>query len=121
MDFGLPHILELRIGPHPDHPAFETEAERRQGWERERDRLLAASDPGHRPWAWWRYDAPEPLSSDEHQTLQLDRLGLLADAEVDELQEKTWPLYEKTARAVAHGDDARYWERRRFYGVPDWF
>jgi hypothetical protein len=35
----------------------------RLAWEQLRDELLAehvAEHPGSRPWAWWRWDAPEP-------------------------------------------------------------
>ncbi len=58
---------------------FDSDAQRRQAWQRHRDELLTywttpadpdaprgdlgsprPGGPGLRPWGWWRYDAPEP-------------------------------------------------------------
>ena len=44
------------------YPAFESEQLARHCWEDLRDEVLAdwiAERPGTRPYAWWKYDAPE--------------------------------------------------------------
>ena len=43
--------------------------------------------PCTRPWAWWRWDAPEPRSEALPEPEQLDRLGLLSEEEQDALRE----------------------------------
>lgn len=46
------------------HPGVQ--AELRRLWEIHRERLVALhiaeeAGPGSRPWAWWKFDAPEPM------------------------------------------------------------
>jgi hypothetical protein len=59
-------------------------------WEELREELIAeqvAETPGTRPWAWWKWDAPEPRrvitgGQRETETAYLRRLNLLtADEE----------------------------------------
>src|SRR5262249_23096876 len=38
---------------------YPSEAARRAGWVRHRDRLLGECDDGFRPQAWWNYEAPK--------------------------------------------------------------
>ena len=62
---GQSHPLELPLTGHDClGQAFGTdEAARRTAWFEHGDELLAdyiRENPGKRPWAWWRYEAPEP-------------------------------------------------------------
>lgn len=64
---------------HPSTPAHAYDA-MREAWEDLRDELLPAwiaENPGTRPWAWWKFDAPEPrrriqrvLTPDEQQRVR---------------------------------------------------
>jgi hypothetical protein len=52
---------------HGTHSMFATDQERREAWEARRDEIMAEylSPPfttGHRPWAWWEFEA----GRDEH-------------------------------------------------------
>ena len=51
------------------HPAtsrrpapFASESERRAAWQRHRDELMAAHQPGERPQAWWAFESGAPPS-----------------------------------------------------------
>ncbi|MFA9477109.1 hypothetical protein ACERK3_02260 [Phycisphaerales bacterium AB-hyl4] len=60
-DYGEHHVRILRTGCDW-FGEFPCDTERRRAWEVLRDDLLPewiADHPGTRPWAWWRYDAPE--------------------------------------------------------------
>ena len=41
----------------------------------------APEGPGHRPWGWWEFDAPEPRNREEPEADQLLRLGMLTAEE----------------------------------------
>jgi hypothetical protein len=43
-------------------------------------------DPGSRPWAWWQYDAPEPVLPRESEFAYLTRCGQLTEPERITLQ-----------------------------------
>lgn len=43
--------------------------------------VKANAKPGTRPYAWWRFDSPEPRNDAETQAEQLARLGLLSQSE----------------------------------------
>jgi hypothetical protein len=80
----------------------------REAWERHRDAFLGlfrgvgrledfvdrlkpwvtscASWPGTRPWAWWEFDAPEPLPEDEDEADYLERFGLWLPGEKKQLK-----------------------------------
>ncbi len=48
--------------------------ELRAEWEQLRDELLPefiAKNPGHRPWAWWRFSAPTPHNRPLHIEFQV--------------------------------------------------
>lgn len=45
--------------------------------------LLYCDRPGKRPWAWWQFDAPEPLTDDETQFEYLQRHDLLLPGELE--------------------------------------
>ena len=63
---------ELRLGcvaewhsPHGTNSMFATDEERRAAWEERREALMVnyltpPLLPGHRPFAWWRYEAGRP-------------------------------------------------------------
>ena len=57
---------------------------------------------GHRPWAWWQFDAPEPRS-EEPEVVQLARLGLLDGGEIQELLESFERL--RTAAEAQHSNN----------------
>jgi hypothetical protein len=52
--------------PYGTNSMFETDAERRAGWEERRDEIMEKlytgtdANMGHRPWAWWQYDSGRP-------------------------------------------------------------
>lgn len=79
---------------------FASEAERREAWERHREQVLAKPhNPGTRPGAWWKYDAPERPLQDEGQEATLYRLGLLTPEETVLLSRvKPWPPRQGTGR-----------------------
>ncbi len=54
--------VALDLGPSPLDVEL-TDDVLRSVWAEHRERLLARSRPGSRPWAWWRFEAsiPEPL------------------------------------------------------------
>ncbi|MCC6228523.1 MAG: hypothetical protein IT432_04775 [Phycisphaerales bacterium] len=67
---------------HPHRPLDLDLA--RRAWEELRDELLPEfirEHPLTRPWAWWRFDAPEPRSPLEPEREYLTRLGLLSPEE----------------------------------------
>ena len=48
--------------------------------------------PGERCWGWWQCDAPEPRNDELPEIEQLNRLGLLSDAELRLLESNiSWP------------------------------
>ena len=85
-----------------DTPEQQAEAreQMRQDWKMHRERLLhwwitgenkpqgmkpwtfvMTGRPGTRPWAWWEFDAPEPLGGDESERDYLQRLNLFLPGE----------------------------------------
>ena len=39
--------------------------------------FVPTPNPGERPWAWWQFDAPEPLPEGETERHYLERHGLI--------------------------------------------
>jgi hypothetical protein len=103
-------IFELMKGPDQQRlpgtgygPVTEASTEAmRQDWALHRERLLhwwvtgenepagmkpwtfvPVFVPGTRPWAWWQFDAPEPLGDDETERGYLQRLDLLLPGEAE--------------------------------------
>ena len=69
--------------------------DRREVWCDLREQLLAewvSEHPGTRPFAWWTYDAPEPLGEGESQVQYLTRLGLMDANERRRLDAETSPI-----------------------------
>jgi len=74
--------MELWIGPSDRGvSAFESVFTRRAAWFANKEELMEANGPGQRPWAWWQFEAPQPLSEKEDPVKALRRWGLLTPAE----------------------------------------
>ena len=103
-------------------PIYESEEERREAWEYYRASLLNEAGPGHRPAAWWEYDAPEPRDRTIGQSLQLDRLGLLTPDERAKC-EPHWAASLKSYRRPYWDHDPAAADRmtRDLFGIPDDF
>jgi hypothetical protein len=60
--------------------------EMRADWQKHQAELIAAvaaERPGHRPWAWWEFEAPERRQVGETQPDYLERLKLWIPGERD--------------------------------------
>lgn len=66
-------------------------------WHAHREKMLAESSAGKRPWAWWQHESPEPRDPKIDESLQLYKLGLLTQAELEALK-PFWCETEKKAR-----------------------
>lgn len=82
---NLEQYLELLLGPKGGS-AFATEFARHLAWMEHRTELLPLVDPGSRPWAWWQYDAPEPVLAREPEIAYLERCQFLTKQERTRLQ-----------------------------------
>ena len=82
---NLEQYLELLLGPRGTS-AFASDFARRMAWQQHRDDLLPMVDPGSRPWAWWQYDASEPVLPRESELHYLERCQLLTPTERFRLQ-----------------------------------
>ncbi|HKX00130.1 MAG TPA: hypothetical protein VJN43_20490 [Bryobacteraceae bacterium] len=83
---NLEQYLELLLGPKGAASSFDAEESRRRAWHEHAAELTPLVDPGSRPWAWWKYDAPEPRLPREAQTAYLLRCGLLTEKERTRLE-----------------------------------
>jgi hypothetical protein len=83
VELGFVEKMELAIGVGNLGSVFSSEEERRQAWLMAKHELLARAQPGKRPWAWWRYEAPGlGLKYDcSHERSVLWRAGLLSETE----------------------------------------
>jgi hypothetical protein len=77
----LEKYLELLLGPGDAASAFASDESRRSSWRAHSAELMRLVDPGSRPWAWWEYDAPEPVRPRESELAYLSRCGLLTETE----------------------------------------
>lgn len=71
---------------------FENEDAVREYWQAYREDLLAEwveRNPGSRPPAWWRFDAPAPLPEDQSQTVYLRLRRLLRPGELEAYRDRT--------------------------------
>jgi hypothetical protein len=75
-------LLALTVGPKYD--SADPDGERwRPLWESHQQEVMTRfSGPGRRPWAWWRFDAPEPRNDELTESYQLANLDELTDAEI---------------------------------------
>ena len=94
----LEQYLELLLGPNDDISAFDSDESRHQAWGRYAAELLPMVDPGSRPWAWWQYDATEPILPREPSLAYLLRCGLLTAAERELLERAGIQLPSLTTR-----------------------
>ena len=78
---GLEQYLELLLGPKDKGSSFASEESRRMAWRAHAAELIRLVDAGSRPWAWWQYDAPEPVLPRERPADYLARCGLLTEGE----------------------------------------
>jgi hypothetical protein len=76
--------------------AFGGEEECRAAWMRERDGILAGYRNGHRPWGWWRFEAPIPYPGYDHERSTLFAAGLLLPEEARELERSWRQEFERT-------------------------
>lgn len=65
------------------HPPADALQDMRDAWADLRDEIMPRAKPGTRPVAWWLFDAPEPRNVGEDEPEQLERMGLLTDAELE--------------------------------------
>jgi len=82
----LEQYLELLLGPKNDISAFGSDESRHDAWREHAAALLTLVDPGSRPWAWWQYDATEPMLPREPEIAYLARCGFLTDTERERLE-----------------------------------
>jgi hypothetical protein len=77
----------LRYGPQDRwDDAFPDAAAVQEAWEYHRQRILPGYRHGHRPWAWWEFDAPPGLDYDyDREQSTLYEAGLLGEEEKAEL------------------------------------
>ena len=73
---------------------FESDAARRKAWFEHRSAIMAMTmQPGFRPDAWWRYEAPDQRWFGESQLQALDRLNLLREDEIEYFKMlNRWPV-----------------------------
>ena len=83
---NLEQYLELLLGPAGTASAFTDEDARQAAWRIAAPELLSMVSPGSRPWAWWQYDAPEPVLPREPEIAYLERCRLLTESERRSLQ-----------------------------------
>lgn len=56
-------------------------------WKRHGDSILSewiTQRPGTRPYAWWKFDAPEPRDDSDSEYQYLVRHGLLTEKEIEQ-------------------------------------
>ena len=82
----LEQYLELLMGPRDRGSAFQSDNSRRDTWRSHSAELMRLVQPGSRPWAWWEYDAPEPVLPRESETAYLGRCGLFTESEQKSLR-----------------------------------
>jgi hypothetical protein len=76
--------MELWLGPSHHGTAFASDEHRRAAWFRHRDKLMRLwGKDGHRPQAWWWYEAPEGLwyPGHDHERSILYTAGVLSEEE----------------------------------------
>ena len=78
---NLEQYLELLLGPSGADSAFADDAAREAAWREHALEVRLMVSPGSRPWAWWQYDAPEPLLPRESEIAYLERCHALTEDE----------------------------------------
>jgi hypothetical protein len=100
--------MECWLSPDPDKGSlFASDDARREFWFQHRARLMGYwAHDGVRPWAWWKYEAPDkkwPGLSRQRSTLWAANL-LTAD-EVEELEEFWWEEFNRSLEPGFTFDD----------------
>lgn|SRR5262249_25868145 len=87
-----PQLNFLLYGPRDAYDdAFDTEAEARAAWEKNRASILAWYQSGRRPWAWRTYDRPDlPWRGYAHEQSGSWRAGDVLSVEEKTLLERRW-------------------------------
>jgi len=94
---------ELTLGSSPS--VFESDKERQAAWDARKDELMEAKYTGqphclgHRPWAWWTYEAERPEHLSEYP-LDFDDFESPVEEQADLVDE--WEI-EPTVWLAAHG------------------
>ena len=60
-------------------PTVDDLAEMKTAWKDTKDEIIAehiAKHPCTRPWAWWKFGAPEPRDESQDEKVQLHLLGI---------------------------------------------
>jgi hypothetical protein len=83
---NLEQYLELLLGPTEGASAFADDAARQAAWREHAPELLVLVSPGSRPWAWWQYEAPEPVLPRESEIAYLERCRVLTENERQSLE-----------------------------------
>jgi hypothetical protein len=85
----LSHQQEMLLlyGPNERwEDAFASVEECHGAWEYHRHHIMTRYRHGHRPWAWWEFEAPPELDYDyDREQSTLFAAGLLGEAEAREL------------------------------------
>jgi len=112
-------MMELWLGPNDNFGSlFADRDELRAAWEEHRAEAMALwAKDGHRPMAWWQFDAPAALKAqfdDDHEQSILWRAGIVTGEEREELEAEWRSEFE---RAYALGYNAK--QRREHYAWAD--
>src|SRR5262245_45090671 len=90
--------MALTIGDHndPKRAVFKSRAEARAAWKLCRDEILEQCRPGHRPPAWWHFEAKE---SRDHSMPEADQLVEMNQMTEDEMRRcrEDWAHFESVA------------------------
>ena len=108
-------ILMIGKGHMGNEMPFANEAAMQDAWERNRDALLAECPPGRRPWAYYRFDAPDLVFDYDTERSALYAAAILSETERDRLiaswratyEEGLDPEFTFMASGVLEGDAAR--------------
>ena len=111
-------LQELWLGPsYVSGSKFADREELEAAWREHRAEVLTMSKPGHRPAAWWEFDAPSGLKfDDEHSCSILWRAGVLDAEERREVEEDWRREFEKGFSRVF--DAKRRREHFRWADIP---
>jgi hypothetical protein len=109
-------LQELWLGPsHISGSKFASREELEAAWREHSAEVMMMTQPGHRPAAWWEFDAPKGLKfDDEHECSILWRANILGAEERRDVEEGWKAAF---ALAFARGYDAK--RRREHYALAD--
>ena len=102
------------IEDDPYVPPFPDDGELKAAWEKHKDYILSESEPGSRPFGWYRYDSPDPRGEDESEFLFKERTRqkgenefeyLLRIGELGEEEIEAYEMLQKARKGRMHGAD----------------